>query len=222
MNKKLLLVLASLMLCVSAQAAMVTVQAADFATFSRDVDGDGTDDFTSLALYSTTQVRLMASFDMLLSTATVPGLAGAGSSKYTLGFPDADVGSEDIWEGTWNTGTYAAGDRWSNVSSMYITDYDNPIHIGWSLGTKGSGTSAVSLIGLVIDAQNWNYAASTGSVDVYWNYYGDFDAASGDQTVSLADTGFEAVPEPATAGLLTISGLLLFGIRRLKKTYGIR
>ncbi len=31
-----------------------------------------------------------------------------------------------------------------------------------------------------------------------------------------------AVPEPATAGLLGISGLILFGIRRLKKTYGIR
>ena len=35
-------------------------------------------------------------------------------------------------------------------------------------------------------------------------------------------TSVSVVPEPATAGLLTISGLILFGIRRLKKTYGIR
>jgi len=31
-----------------------------------------------------------------------------------------------------------------------------------------------------------------------------------------------AVPEPATAGLLGISGLILFGLRRLKKNYGFK
>jgi len=49
--------------------------------------------------------------------------------------------------------------------------------------------------------------------------------SSGDYDIFVTDSGgnqlttLGVVPEPATAGLLGISGLILFGIRRLKKTY---
>jgi len=214
MNKKLQLILAGSLLAAGvAQAGMVRVDAADFATFTMDVDGDGANDFTSLSLYGTTQVRVNSSFDFYLADVIIPGRVDAGESKLSLSLPDADVASEDIWSGT--VEVIAAPTRWNNVKSSYITG--DAIGLHWGSGTKGSAvTDPVSLIGLVVDTRNFDLITSTGSVDLYYNYYGDYGFGDGPQSVSLADTGFQAVPEPATAGLLGISALVLYGIRRIK------
>jgi hypothetical protein len=216
--------LAALLMCVGVigthqlQAAMVTVDAADFATFTMDIDSDGTDDIRSLSQYSTTQVRVNITFDLYINNTLVPGDVAPGDSRASENFSDADVSGEGIWAGTWHA--VSPPTRWNNVSSSMLITTDN-IGLHWISGTKGTA-GPISVIGMVVDTRNYNLLTSSGSVDLYYNYYGDFDAASGAQSLSLADTGFAAVPEPATAGLLAISSLILVGIRRIQKSYGIR
>ena len=60
--------------------------------------------------------------------------------------------------------------------------------------------------------------------------YGELDSIGQDffesmiggtlDSTNYGSISVEAVPEPATAGLLGISALVLYGIRRIKKSYG--
>ncbi len=47
-----------------------------------------------------------------------------------------------------------------------------------------------------------------------------YDASNEDYRVGFRPVELDVVPEPATAGLLMISGLLIAGYRRIQKYYG--
>lgn len=48
-----------------------------------------------------------------------------------------------------------------------------------------------------------------------------FDGAPSTESVSVGVRPVEVVPEPATMGLLAISGLVIAGYRRIRKSYGL-
>lgn len=57
-----------------------------------------------------------------------------------------------------------------------------------------------------------------GAKCVEWEILNNY----GDSYVGAQEIGFTgAVPEPATVGLLVISGLLIAGCRRIRKSYGL-
>jgi len=130
--------------------------------------------------------------------------------------------NEEFFEGltfSVNAGPALAIQRWTD--NVTFNNLDGTPNDGWFSVT--ANLPALAVDDIVTLHAGTGIMTSTQSLFNPWSS-GDYDIFLSNTSISrISDNGVvSAVPEPATAGLLGISALVLFGIRRLKKSYGIR
>jgi len=178
-------------------------------------------------------VSFTATYQMMIKK-----LSGTAADGYSFNFgaiPSAVGGGED---GMYDSGAgpmLSVG--WDTFTDTGIDIFVNGVSVAHSataptiFSEDNIGNFENVTITYADDLLDVSYAGSLifDDVDV-----SGFTASAGDQFAFAARTGgadenlwidnlnVTTVPEPATAGLLGISGLILFGIRRLKKTYGFK
>jgi formylglycine-generating enzyme required for sulfatase activity len=138
--------------------------------------------------------------------------------------PDAS-GYSLYANGTANVPTHGTTDGWNYWNNDYVNG--NPNHI-WTAGFGGEEQNGTyDMMGNV-----WEWMEDSGGVIRGGTYYFNESSLRSSARYSISPAtdnnagtvGFRvvAVPEPATAGLLGLSSLLLFVIRRIQKEYGFR
>ena len=191
-----------------------------------------------LSEYGPYYVGQSYTFEWVISDGYAGGLNDMFSSTRNDWFsysPDNDPPLFESFSGDNLVGTYTYPDGDENLSmsssGMYLessTGY--PITDPMDLICKDLAVKAVHASGLMIPGMDYSDTSFVNPAIWLSSYAGTYALSGGDITILTESSGTEAhfdatsvtisVPEPATFGLIGLSGAFLFLIRRLQKAYG--
>lgn len=186
------------------QAASVAVIPGEITPLDLDLDGDGRAEI--IYLYgSETSGSFAFNLDWLNSYTTI--LGRPFNRMLNAVFPDLDsLYSSEFFSLTLLIPNYTGRD--SDIGGGHSTfGVGNPINAAWMLGTAGTGSDPVSVVGIVVDATNYYATSGTAPIDLYTHNFGQFGPGES-PFLSLAATG---VPEPnviVMLGLVAIPFIL--------------
>ncbi len=185
------------------QAATVSVTPAQFASTSLDLDSDGQAEFGNLqAQIGGVSYQITVDGMAAGSYVTFPDVTFAGFESRT--FTDlTSLSLNSLFSGNFTAPTLI-NREFNNFAGSGFVDASAPIHAWWAYGTAGSGSSPLSLVGLVIDFTEYFNTGGTAAVDIYYHHYGTFSSGQSSGPITLPIT---AVPEPTSALLLLLSAL---------------